>query len=273
MDNQSVIYQAIVGSTMHGLKTETSDEDVRYITLPTLRQIVSPFKNDQIKVRDGNGDDEESWSLSHFCRHLTQGNPTVYEVIRTDHYDKNLPNAELIRSLMPLAFDGVKIMYAHIGYAEAQLKRYLRKADHDLKESCYILNNQRTLLGMPKYESDKKGNLKPDGVWEENHLRRIPKSVVAGYRVIAQGTQLLKTGDFLPVVKDYSAELHDKLMAIKTMDANDITWGFVKEHLNGIEEGIQELKTVYSELPESTQHQKPNIEAIEDVLCSIYGIS
>ena len=72
-------------------------------------------------------------------------------------------------------------------------------------------------------------------IWEENQIRRIPKSVVAGYRVLAQAKQLLETGDFQPVIKDYSPELHDKLMGIKTMDSNSITWGFVVEHLDDCE--------------------------------------
>jgi hypothetical protein len=267
------IYKTLVGSKMHGLTTPDSDEDVRYITMQPLRHIVSPFKNEDIKVQDSNGEDVESWELCHFVKHLSQGNPTTYEVIKSPLYDKSKPHAEIIRSLMPYCFDGKKVLMAHIGYAEAQLKRYLRKADHDLSNDFDNHDIADTLLlGTPKWEKNKDGKLIEDGVWEENHVRRIPKSVVAGYRVLAQGKQLLETGDFIPVVKEYSPELHDKLMTIKLMDANTIGYNFVLEHLNGIETGIQELHSYFDSLPEPKKNTKPNIDTIEDVLCEIYGV-
>ena len=266
-----VIYTTLVGSKMHGLSTPTSDEDVRHITMHPIRHILSPFRNEEIKVKDSSGDDVESWELCHFVKHLSQGNPTTYEVIKSPLYDNILRHSEDIRSLMPFCFDGRKVLMAHIGYAEAQLKRYLRKADHDFSKFRNVGDDDSNLLGIPKWES-KSDTMVQEGIWEENNLRRIPKSIVAGYRVLAQGKQLLETGDFCPVVKDYSPKLHDKLMGIKLMDANTITWGFVKEHLKGIEDGIQEIKDFYDTLPIEIQTQKPNIDAIEDVLCKVYGV-
>ena len=265
---------------MHGLNTADSDEDIRYITMQPIREIISPFKHETIKVQDSNGEDVESWELRHFVKHLTQGNPTVFEVIKSPLYDKSMPFAESIRSLMPLAFDARKILMAHAGYAEAQLKRYLRKAMYSFKQSAielhYEFDDRRTLLNVTRYEDVKESGFIQNvkcGVWEENHIRRIPKSVVAGYRVLAQCRQLLETGDFQPVIKDYSPKLHDDLMSIKTMDANTITWGFVKDHLNGIESGIKELHSCFDSLPEPKKNTKPNIDAIEDALCEIYGVS
>jgi hypothetical protein len=273
------IYKTIVGSMMHGLNTADSDEDIRYITMQPIRDIISPFKHETIKVQDSNGEDVESWELRHFVKHLTQGNPTVFEVIKSPLYDKSMPFAESIRSLMPLAFDARKILMAHAGYAEAQLKRYLRKAMYSFKQSAielhYEFDDHRTLLNTTRYENVNESGFGQNvkcGVWEENHIYRIPKSVVAGYRVLAQGRQLLETGDFQPVIKDYSPKLHDDLMSIKTMDANTITWGFVQEHLNGIESGIKELHSYFDSLPEPKKNTKPNIDAIEDALCEIYGV-
>ena len=196
---------------------------------------------------------------------------------------------------MPYCFDAKKIMYAHIGYAEAQLSRYLRKAidsfsissnsveryfneftvdsgclEFYLKDSKDIVGG-RSLLGMPRDEN--KNGLKTfSDKWEENNLRRIPKSVVAGIRVMHQAQQLLTTGDFTPSIKDYSPELHDKLMAIKLMDANTIDEEFVVKHYLGLEEEIQNLKALYESLPEETKNKRPDIEKIEDILCDIYGV-
>ena len=78
-----ICYSCVVGSKMHGLQTPTSDEDVRHITMHSILEVLSPFKNEEIKVRDGNGADIESWELCHFVKHLTQGNPTCFEVIKS----------------------------------------------------------------------------------------------------------------------------------------------------------------------------------------------
>jgi predicted nucleotidyltransferase len=283
--NTKIIYSAIVGSTMHGLRTENSDEDIRYITMPSLREIISPFKNDEVKVRNNKGEDEESWDLAHFCKHLTQGNPTVYEVIRTDHYDKSLPYAETVRSLMPLAFDGKRILMAHVGYCDSQIKRYLVKAHDDFfknyedehEPDAHDVNGYPVFYYsfdsyLAKEIMDSSSNKYLNEIWEENVIRRIPKTVVAGYRVLAQCRQLLESGNFEPVVKNYSNELHDKLMGIKTMDSSKITWGFVREHIEGLENGIKELKAFYETLPDTIKHKKPDVNGIENLLCDIYGV-
>ena len=254
-----IVYTTIVGSKMHGLDTPASDEDVRYITMHSIRHVLSPFKNETIKVRTQNGEDEESWELCHFVKHLTSGNPTCYEVIKSDLYDKGAPYAEKIRSLMPLCYDGVKILMAHCGYAEAQLVRYLRKASVDMKNS-----DSRMILGTQRQNGE---------LWDYDAIRRIPKSVVAGYRVLAQGEQLLRTGDFITKIRDYSPDLHNKLMSIKMMNSAHIDLDFVNEHLEGIESGIKALKAVYETLNDEAKYSKPDIDGIEEILCELYGVS
>jgi hypothetical protein len=281
--NTNIIYKTIVGSQMHGLATPNSDEDIRYITKGSIRDLLSPFKNDEVKVKDGNGEDVESWDLRFFVKHLCSGNATIFEVIKSPLYDKRLEHSEAIRSLMPYCFDAKKILMAHIGYAEAQLKRYLRKANEDFISFNSNTNNLKltsvnfyhTPEEIEKYISQYSSKSVEclTNIWEENQIRRIPKSVIAGYRVLAQARQLLETGDFQPVIKDYSPELHDKLMRIKTMDPNTITCGFIVEHLEGVENGIKELKSFYETLPDEIKNKKPDIQAIEDTLCEIYGVN
>jgi len=209
-----IIYTATVGSKMHGLSTPQSDEDTRYIYKLSFREVISPFATDRTKTTS-NGEDTESWELRNFVKHLTSGNPTMYEVIKSPLYIED-KNSYLLRQIPNYAFDGRKILFAHIGYAEAQLKRYLR------------------------------------------------------YRVLAQADQLLNTGTFEPVIKDYSQSLHDKLMTIKLMSTDDITLDFVKEHELGIEKGIQDLKIMFEDLPSSIKDKKPDIDALELLLMQFY---
>ena len=270
MNSPEIIYETVVGSRSQGLHNEQSDVDYRYIFKPSLKEIISPFKNQERKIENKNAEDVESWSISSFCEHLCKGNPTMYEVVKSPLYKKDYKHAETIRNLMPLSLDSRKILMAHAGYIEAQLKRYLRKAHHDLDAYQFTM----PLLGVPKYETKQYAgysNLEIDGVWELNHLKRIPKSCVAGYRIFAQCRQLLETGDFCATVSDYSQELHDKLMDIKSVDANTITCGFIEEHLDELELKIKDLHKFFDNLPDSKKNIKPDIEKIENILCEIYG--
>jgi predicted nucleotidyltransferase len=241
--DMNVVYKTVVGSQMHGLATPESDHDVRYITMHSIKEVLSPFKNNTIKVQDSDGD-VESWELCHFVKHLSQGNPTCYEVIKSPLYEYtgDFYLAYYIRELYPFVFDGHKCLMAHCGYAEAQLARYLRKF------------------------SD------PELVMQDNQFRRTKKATVAAYRVIAQCEQLLTTGDFEPVVKDYSVDLHDKLMAIKSMSDDEVTAEFCAFHNNEIESEIKNLKALFNTLPENVQNQKPNIEELEERLYLLYKL-
>lgn len=245
---QKIIYSTIVGSKMHGLSTPQSDEDIRYITLSDLRDVISPFNNAKIKVESSDGD-TESWELRHFVKYLTQGNPTCYEVIKSPLYS-DLPHAQAIRDTFSWYHDSRKILAAHCGYADAQLARYLNKARAGFAE-----------LGP---------DIPLSVMFPNNNTRRIPKATVAAYRALAQGKQLLTDGDFQPVVKNYSVNMHRKLMEIKTMNLNDITAEWCDYHSMMIENEIRQLKAMFDNLPEENKTRVPNIEAIKDFLVNAY---
>lgn len=230
-----VIYTATVGSKMHGLATPQSDDDLRYITLSPLISIISPFTNNEVKVKSSNGEDVESWELRHFVKHLTNGNPTMYEVIRTPIYNST-EFTEKFRGMLPSFLNSKGIKDAHIGYAEAQLKRYLR----------------------PGSDMDS---------MEPNFTKRIPKATVAAYRVIAQGRQLIEKGNFCPIIADYSIDLHNQLMEIKTMSPQLIDKGFCQEHLKEIELQITAFKERCANV---LCLWEPDYEAIDKFLLETY---
>ena len=230
-----IIYKAIVGSKMHGLDTPESDEDVRIVYKKPLRLIISPFANDSSPSPK-----EESFELRHFAKLLTSGNPTVYEVIKSPLCSED-ENSIKLKSLMNYAFDCKKILYAHIGYAESQIIRYLR-----------------VLYGLDESK------------WQINTLKRTPKAIVASYRVLAQCKQLLTSGDFEPKVKDYNVYLHDMLMDIKTMNLDKIDKPFIKMHLLSLEEEIFRLKEFFDTIPVEIKNKKANVFAIEDILMDFY---
>lgn len=257
-----IIYKTVVGSRMHNLHVEgVSDTDTRFITMPSFLEVLSPFRNKDIKVRNKNGQDEESWTISHFVSQLTHGNPTCYEVIKSHLYDKTMPLSESFRATFPLYHNSREILAAHMGYAAAQLNRYL--------------NN---FVNMA-YKSEEG----PAPI-TESLIKRLPKATVAAYRVLMQGTQLLTTGDFQPRVMDYSQSAHDFLMEIKLRPTQFILTDseepeiimekpemrYWAEHGIEIEKRIQELSALYDTLPEAKQNLKPNLTAIEQWLENIY---
>jgi transcriptional accessory protein Tex/SPT6 len=89
---------------------------------------------------------------------------------------------------------------------------------------------------------------------------------------LAQAKQLLTTGDFSPVISDYSRELHDKLMEIKLMSNADITFSFVENHSNSITGLIQDMHILFESLDDSVKNAIPKIEIIEQKLFSIYNV-
>lgn len=265
-----VIYQGTVGSKMHGLSTPQSDDDLRYITLSPLISIISPFSNNEVKVSGANGEDVESWELRHFVKHLTSGNPTMYEVIRTPLYNST-EWTEKFRGMLPSFLNSKGIKNAHIGYAEAQLKRYLRpgsgmdKMDPNWgKEiSKSARDTYRVLAQGPK--SKQSGSNK--SIMDPSFTKRIPKATVAAYRVLAQGRQLVEKGTFCPHIADYSPELHKQLMELKTMSPTLIDKGFCKEHLDEIELQIQGFKAFCENVAFLWE---PDYEAIDKFLLETY---
>lgn len=234
-----IIYETVVGSRSQGLDTPESDFDRRFITLHTLRDVVSPFKNEEVKVENAEGD-TESWELRAAAKHLCSGNPTMYEVVRSDLFTPS-DFAIRLRDMFPKFRDDRKILMAGCGYVDAQIK-LIDKAIYKAIE---------TSDPLPLIEN-----------------KRVPKCIVAGYRILLQTRQMLETGDFLPRIKDYDIGWHDYLMAIKSMNRNEITEKFLTGHKEEIEGQTKALKQWYDET--ITEPKVPDINAIEEFLLDTY---
>lgn len=236
-DGFRTVYTSIVGSHMHGLATPQSDLDARYINIVPLRKRLSPYRN--YKVSHGGGDeDTEAWEFSHFCKLLAGGNGTTYEVLWSPYFIAD-DIGMLLRENRRLFLNSHGITEAHMGYANQQLKRY---------------------LGRPERE--------PDCFKEPNWLKRIPKATVAAYRIIWQGIQLVRTGDFTPKVADSNPELAKTLIQIKTMDPSAVTPEFCRVHSEQIESYIQDFKRISEEVGRG--RYVPDYEAIEDLIQECY---
>lgn len=180
----------VVGSRLHGLETPTSDWDIREVRVSSLRTMLSPFGASDPHSEKNEAGDVEVFELKKFCKLLTSGNPTVWEILYSNVYPESYlgwvtnPFEHDLWNMRHAFMDTQHILAAHIGYADSQLKRYFDRPARDA-----------TRLTEPTW------------------MKRVPKAHVAALRVLDQAKQLLLTGDFNPRVQE---PLRSRLFDIKT---------------------------------------------------------
>ncbi|MEL7496218.1 MAG: nucleotidyltransferase domain-containing protein [Planctomycetota bacterium] len=117
-----VIYRCQVGSKAFGLSTESSDDDIRGIFLPTATRHWSLYKlPEQLEFQDDERD-EVFWELEKFLRLALKANPNILETLWTEIVLEADPIAEkllIIRS----AFLSRHIHKTYSGYVISQFRR------------------------------------------------------------------------------------------------------------------------------------------------------
>ena len=170
-----IILKTLVGSRLHGLCNEKSDYDWRGIFKEGLIDIISPFRKQRSNSFIEGQEDDTSYELTHFCKLASQCNPTVLEVLWS-HIIKEKDSSGISDALIDNRhkfLDSKRIYLAHLGYAENQVKK------------------------MNLYNPD---------------MHRTPKTIVAYIRVMRQGEELIRTGEFDPV---YNYLDRDFIMEVK----------------------------------------------------------
>lgn len=156
--------KVITGSRLHGLNTEKSDFDYRGIFVEDLINFLSPFKK-ILTTSWMEGDskfdaDDTAYELSHFCQMASHGNPSALEILWSNQIIEDTKEMQELRDNRHKFLNSKAIFEAHKGYA----------------------HNQYTKMSL----------FNPD--------ERTPKFAVAYVRVLQQGIELLKTGEFSPQV-------------------------------------------------------------------------
>lgn len=160
-NNQIQVAKVIVGSRLHGLHTPESDYDYRGIHLHSLKDKLSPFKNLKNTSWIEGDVDNTSYELSDFCKGVTKGNATYWEVFFSNQveYTSDL-HKEMILNWKKF-MDTDSFVMASKGYAQNQLNK------------MYLFEDEG-----------------------QNGQRRTGKFVVAYMRVMWQCKEFLKTGEF-----------------------------------------------------------------------------
>ncbi len=156
--------KVITGSRLHGLNTEKSDFDYRGIFVEDLIKFLSPFQKvsstSWIEGDKESDEDNTAYELSHFCQMASHGNPSALEILWSNKIIEDTEEMKELRDNRHKFLDSRAIFEAHKGYAHNQY-------------------NKMSLFA-------------PD--------ERTPKFAVAYVRVLQQGIELLKTGEFSPQV-------------------------------------------------------------------------
>jgi predicted nucleotidyltransferase len=201
------LYTALVGSRLHRLHTDESDYDYRQVFMRDLRYMVSPFNNrEPVENPD---ESAEKFDLIKFMKMAAGGNGTVLEVLYSDISTVH-PYFAPVKNNLVKFLDSTKILHAHSGYANEQVKKYLSKA----AENFSIVEEQ----GLDV---------------------RMRKATVAAIRIVHQAKQLLSTKNLEPNIWAYNSKLAEWLFKIKTTPTlksrleSNVAW--IKEELEALE--------------------------------------
>jgi predicted nucleotidyltransferase len=220
----NILLKSLVGSRLHGLHSETSDYDYKAVVISPLRDIISPFKTQKGKDSVTETEDNCYYEFQHFAKLMAQCNPTVLEVLWANHFETLHPlGKELVEGRQKLLHKE-KIFYAHRGYA----------------------SDQRKKMSL-----------------DEPNEYRTAKAIVSYIRIMHQGANLLRTGDFNPVIPSTSAT-HTLLMDIKYNFKPEVHVSWAEAYINVLEEDLQKA------YDECKIDFKPDIPWIEDLLERAY---
>jgi len=235
MTTPLILMKSLVGSRLYNLHTEESDYDYRYVQVSPLVHALSPFRNLDTKSTVNGKEDDTIWEFRMFCKYAANGNPSVYEALFSDTLEwlPNLVISENSKNCLALQELGKemianrsrflsarRVFDAHRGYATAQLKK---------------MN------------------------WAQKDMRHR-KALTAYMRILRQGTELLRTGSFIPRFENTDS-FRCVLMQVKTQD---VTQDSISKAMAILEEEIQ------SAFDNNVLPEEPNYAYIEDLITRAY---
>lgn len=232
LSNKRTILASVVGSHAHGMATASSDVDLRTVYLVSPLRLVSPFHGMRVQQPPTNlhGEpcDTESWELSQFLLHLTKGNPSMFEVLISsiraadpivEELDQNIDRLRNTRA----------IRAAHLGYADQQIERYLKKA-RSLSEF--------TLARLPKCTVSAIRALYQGIRWLENRefYSRLPDDMVRYLLELRQNFDYSDIPSYIGMIESWKSRL-EEAYARTTPEDPDYDWiiRFIHRTYSGID--------------------------------------
>lgn len=219
---KNVVLLVVVGSQLHGLAGPDSDTDTKGVFKHAAIDIISPFTRVGSETfRLGEGEDNTAFELRDFCKLATKGNGTILEMLWSNMVRQASPVGEEMQLGRQKFLDSKLVFEAHRGYAANQFKKM--------------------------------------NLWSPTD--RTPKFCAAYIRVLIQGIQLLRTGDFNPQVEDGWPKMF--LRRVKFSKPEDFVSGTLRRDVWEAFNYLQtELAQAYYEYPDQFTSDIPWIESL-----------
>lgn len=173
-----VLLASVVGSVAYGLAREHSDEDMLGVFLAPTNEVLGLHGTEAVTRTVVRTDpDITLHELGKYCTLALKGNPTVLELLYCQEYQQTSELGEELVAMRDAFLSTSAVRAAYGGYALAQAKRLLRRAEQGSKGFSSTVANRTA-----------------------KHGRHC-------YRLLLMGEQLLTTGTLVLDVSEHRDEL------------------------------------------------------------------
>lgn len=125
----NVILWGVVGSTAHGLKTPSSDEDTLGVFAAPTLDIAGLDWHSRKESVVSHEPDMTFHEIGKFCKLALKSNPTVLELLFLEDYKGNSnPWGSSLIGLRHSFINPIDVKTSYLGYAKSQILRYERNA-------------------------------------------------------------------------------------------------------------------------------------------------
>ena len=206
-----MIVKALVGSRAHKLHYEDGvDKDGNFVpgsdwdwrgvyVAPTSLLLQEPFgvKVSETSWMEGIGSnrvDDTSYEIGHFIKLALMSNPSILELLASDHYEIMMPEGLHLQSLLPHMWTASRVRDAFGGYSNNQLTKMI--SNKDGRRWDYAKHYLRILImGIGLLETDVLSLEVPEK-WR-SYLMSVRDGEIAVEYVFGQGERLREKLDAL----------------------------------------------------------------------------
>jgi len=222
----NMILKVLTGSRAYKLETPESDFDFHGVYVTPTSELLAIGKKPKESIWKEGDEDFQSWELGHFLDLAVHCNPTVLETFVAP-VEYAAPYGHELRTLFPYVLTRKRVYDAFLGYSHNQQKKMFNK---------------------------------PDNPAENQPSPRAWKFAVQYLRILLQGERLLRTGEFVLDMTEYTDDARSLLMDIKR---GEFSMGFV---IDLADEFKKRLELAFAD---SSVREAPNLDAVNMFLLDV----
>ena len=222
----SIILKVLTGSRAYGLETPESDYDFHGVYVTSTSELLAIGPKPKESIWKEGDEDFQSWELGHFLDLAVHCNPTILETFVAP-VEYATPYGHELRILFPYVLTRKRVYDAFLGYSHNQQKKMFNK---------------------------------PDNPAENQPSPRAWKFAVQYLRILLQGERLLRTGEFVLDMTEYTDDARSLLMDIKR---GEFSMGFI---IDLADEFKKRLELAFAD---SSVRAAPDLDAVNMFLLDV----